>query len=59
MTFLGVTENFGGKSGALRWSILVRKQKHNVQRPSENTCDISISTTNASVLLMLMLMSHF
>ena len=31
MTFLGETEHFSGKNGALRWSILVGKQKHNVQ----------------------------
>ena len=24
-----------GKNGALRWSILVGKQKHNVQKPNE------------------------
>ncbi len=34
MTFLGETEHFSGKNGALRWSILVGKQKHNVQKPS-------------------------
>ena len=28
------TEHFSGKNGALRWSILVGKQKHNVQKPS-------------------------
>ena len=28
MTFLGETEHFSGKNGALRWSILVGKQKH-------------------------------
>ena len=33
MTFLGETEHFSGKNGALRWSILVGKQKHNVQKP--------------------------
>ena len=33
MTFLAETENFSGKNGALRWSILVGKQKHNVQKP--------------------------
>ena len=32
--FLGETEHFSGKNGALiRWSILVGKQKHNVQKP--------------------------
>ena len=34
MTFLGTTEHFNGKNGTLRWSILVGKQKHNVQKPS-------------------------
>ena len=34
MTILGVTEHFSGKNGTLRWSILVGKQKHNVQRPT-------------------------
>ena len=34
MTFLGLTEHFSGKNGALRWSILVGKQKHNVQKPT-------------------------
>ena len=38
MTFLGVTEHFSGKNGALRWSILVGKQKHNVQRPTVTVC---------------------
>ena len=33
VTFLGETEHFSGKNGALRWSILVGKQKHNVQKP--------------------------
>ena len=33
MTFFGETEHFSGKNGALRWSILVGKQKHNVQKP--------------------------
>ena len=34
MTFFGTTEHFSGRTGALRWSILVGKQKHNVQKPS-------------------------
>ena len=34
MTFLGTTQHFSRKNGALRWSILVGKQKHNVQKPS-------------------------
>ena len=33
MTFWGETEHFSGKNGALRWSIFVGKQKHNVQKP--------------------------
>ncbi len=36
MTFWGETEHFSGKNGALRWSILVGKQKHNVQKPTCN-----------------------
>ena len=31
--FFGETQHFSGKNGALRWSILVAKQKHNVQKP--------------------------
>ena len=34
--FSGETEHFSGKNGALRWSILVGKQKHNVQKPTNN-----------------------
>ena len=34
VTFFGETEHFSGRIGALRWSILMRKQKHNVQKPS-------------------------
>ena len=33
VTFWGENEHFSGKNGALRWSILVGKQKHNVQKP--------------------------
>ena len=33
-TFVGLNEHFSGKNGALRWSILVGKQKHNVQKPA-------------------------
>ena len=32
LTFLGETEHFSGKNGELRWSILVGRQKHNVQK---------------------------
>ena len=39
MTFLVETEHFSGKNGALRWSILVGKQKHNVQKPSGATVE--------------------
>ena len=34
VTFLGETEHFSGKIEALRWDILVGKQKHNVQKPT-------------------------
>ncbi len=34
VTSMGETEHFSGKNGALRWSILVGKQKHNVQKPT-------------------------
>ena len=35
MTFWGgEIEHFSGENGALRWSILVGKQNHNVQKPS-------------------------
>ena len=34
VTFGGETEHFSGRIGALRWSILVGKQKHNVQKPN-------------------------
>ena len=35
VTFLGITEHFSGENiGALRWGILVGKQKDNVQRPT-------------------------
>ena len=33
--FFGETEHFRGKNGALRWTILVGKQKHNVQKPTK------------------------
>ena len=31
------TEHFSGKIGVLRWSILVGKQKQNVQKPSQRS----------------------
>ena len=34
VTFLGETEHFSRRIGALRWSILMGKQKHNVQKPT-------------------------
>ena len=40
VTFLGTIEHFSGKNGALRWSILVGKQKHNVQRPTTQAIGI-------------------
>ena len=36
VTFWGETEHFSGKIEALRWGILVGKQKHNVQKPTRN-----------------------
>ena len=47
--FLGETEHFSGKNGALRWSILVGKQKHNVQKPiswsiEQNARDTQMTT---------------
>ena len=42
VTFWGVTEHFSGKNGASRWSILVGKQKHNVQRPTIESPEIKI-----------------
>ena len=33
VTFWGTTEHFSRKNGGLTWSILVEKQKHDVQRP--------------------------
>ena len=45
--FLGADRAFKWKNGALRWSIFVGKQKHNVQKPTwgrgcpEKPCDIS------------------
>ena len=38
MTFWGLTKHFRGKNGALRWSILVGKQKRNVQKPNSLAC---------------------
>ena len=34
VTFFVETEHFSGKNGAFWWSILVGKQKHNVQKPT-------------------------
>ena len=41
VTFWGETEHFSGKNGALRWSILVGKQKHNEQKPTQNAIQSS------------------
>ena len=41
MTLLGETEHFSGKNGALRWSILVGKQKHNGQKPTHSNASES------------------
>ena len=43
VTFLGETEHFSGRIGALRWSILVGKQKHNVQKPSRRVLFAALS----------------
>ena len=41
VTFLGETKHFSGKIEALRWGILVGKQKHNVQKPIYRTlCNV-------------------
>ena len=37
VTFWGETEHVSGKNGALRWSILVGKQKYNVQKPNDGS----------------------
>ena len=37
VTLWGETEHFSGKNGALRWSILVGKKKHNVQKPNSRS----------------------
>ena len=42
VTFLRETGPFSGRIGALRWSILVGKQKHNVQRPRKREHFISM-----------------
>ena len=46
MTFLETTEHFSGKKGALRWPILVEKQKDNVQNAysKHNKTDTEIQT---------------
>ena len=48
MTFFGETEHFSGKNGALRWSILVGKQKYNVQKPNPDWQITMISLTGQS-----------
>ena len=37
MTIFGETEHFRGENGTLRWSILVGTQKHNVQKPTQQS----------------------
>ena len=34
MTFLMKTDHFSGKNGAVRWSLFVGKQEHNIQKPT-------------------------
>ena len=47
--FFGGDQAFSGKIGALRWSILVRKQKHNVQKPTNSRLIIvSLCHTHSS-----------
>ena len=47
VTFLGRPEHFSGKNGAFWWSILVRKQKHNVQKP---ICDALVAVRHTRLL---------
>ena len=52
VTFLGETEHFSGKTGALRWSILVGKYKHNVQKPNYGLfLSVALRTKNYSLVL--------
>ena len=44
--FFGETEHFSGKNGALRWSILVGKQKHNVQKPTDDFLSFKTNICN-------------
>ena len=46
MNFFGETEHFSGKNEALRWSILVGKQKHNVQKPTADVKTFSFLIKN-------------
>ena len=48
MTFFGETEHFSGRIGALRWSILVGKQKHNVQKPIPDMIMLAINKKNST-----------
>ena len=44
VTFWGETEHFSGKNGALRWSILVGKQKHTLGSLSRDVFERRTST---------------
>ena len=60
MTFLGETEHFSGKNGALRRSILVGKQKHNVQKPKlVRLADLEGRVHEAFFLFLLTTQMHF
>ena len=50
VSFLGETEHFSGKSGAFLWSILVGKQKHNVQKPTFQIVERGSNMGNHSLL---------
>ena len=43
VTFLGETEHFSGKIGALRWSTFVGKQKHNEQKPTRKPLNVKVA----------------
>ena len=49
--FLGETEHFCGKNGALRWIILGRKHKHNVQKPTQSADFIVFTCIERSLCL--------
>ena len=44
-------EHFSRKNGALRWSILVGKQKHNVQKPNDMAPENTKKSTPLAIVL--------